>query len=134
MTTIVGDIDIRATKEEVVTMRIARVDAEVPVTAVPVKRTIEIGCVNIGAVLPVKQHIAQVEITLTPIDTIEVIIRVDAHQVIEIDLVGSLILRIRQVELVSHLVGQEQSLLACLLITPGRCLNSHDQEGDKSQN
>ena len=115
-------------------MRIARIDAEVPVPAVPVKRAIEIGCVDIGTVLPVEKHIAQVEIALTPIDTIEIIIRVDTHQVIEVDLVGSLILRIREIEFVSHLVGQEQSLLTCLLITHGRSLHSHDQEGDKSQN
>ena len=115
-------------------MRIACVDAEVPIPTIPVKRAIEIGCVDIGTILPVKQHIAQVEIALAPIDTIKIIIRIDAHQIIQVDLVGSLILRIRQVEFVSHLVGQEQSLLTCLLITHGRCLNRHDQEGDKSQN
>ena len=66
--------------------------------------------------MPVEEHIAQVKVAMRPVCTIEVVIGVYAHQVVEVDLVGSLVLILGEVELVCHLVGEKQSLLACLLI------------------
>lgn len=54
-----------------------------------------------------------------PAGAIEVSGAVDAHQVVEVDLVGGLVLLIRQGGLVGHLVGEEQRLAACLAV--GHC-------------
>ena len=43
MTSTVRNVEVRATEVEVVAARIAGVDAEVPVTCVPVERTVEVG-------------------------------------------------------------------------------------------
>jgi hypothetical protein len=42
MGTTIGDIEVRTSEVEIVTVRITGIDAEVPVTSVPVQRTIEI--------------------------------------------------------------------------------------------
>ena len=41
-----------STKVEVVAVRIASIDAEVPVASVPVERTIEVGGITESAILP----------------------------------------------------------------------------------
>ena len=78
--------------------------------------------------MPVEEDIAQVEVALAPIYSVEVIYRIDTHQIVEVGLVSSLILVIGQVELVSHLVSEEESLLASLLITHcrSRCHGHRD--------
>lgn len=53
MSTAVYICKVRASKVEVVTVRIAGIYAEVPVTSVPVERTIEIVGGTVGLVLPV---------------------------------------------------------------------------------
>ena len=128
---IIIGIEVRTSKEEVVTMRIAGVDTEMPITAVPVKRTIEIGCVYIHTVLPIEKHISEIEITLPPIKAIEIIVCIDAEQVVEIDLIGGFILLIGEVEFVSHLIGQEQCLPACLLITHCICRDCYSEQSYK---
>jgi hypothetical protein len=69
MSAAIGSIEVRTSEVEIVTVRIAGVDAEMPVTCLPVERTIEIGGCDIGLPLPVEQDITQVEITAFPIDT-----------------------------------------------------------------
>ena len=120
-------IEMRTSEVEVVTVRVTGVNAEVPVAGVPVQRTIEIGCCEEGIPLPVKQDIAQVEVTALPVGTIYVVIAGDTHQVVEVNLVGSLILLVRQVQLVSHLVRQEECLVTCLFVTHGMGRNRHCQ-------
>ena len=118
--TVTATIDIPevgTAEEEVVTMRIAGIDAEVPVASLPVQGAIEITCCQVGLILPVEQYVAQVEISLCPVDTIEVCLGVYAHQVVEVDFICCLILLFGKIELIGHLVGQEQCLLASLLIT-----------------
>ena len=63
----------------------------------PIEWTKEITCLTECAILPVEQDITEVEVAVTPISTIEVIISVDAHQIIEINFISSLILVFRQV-------------------------------------
>ena len=57
MGTTIGDIEVRTSEVEIVTVRITGIDAEVPVTSVPVQRTIEIRGCNEGIPLPVEQDI-----------------------------------------------------------------------------
>ena len=68
MTSTIGGIESRTPEEEVVAVRIAGIDAEMPVACLPVERTIEIGGCDVGLPLPVVQDITQVEITALPID------------------------------------------------------------------
>ena len=93
------------------------IDAEVPYASVPVERTVEICSCTEGIPLPVVEYHLHVEVALTPALSIHVINGVDTHEVVEVYLVGCLILLLRQVQLVSHLVGEEQSLFSCLLIS-----------------
>ena len=99
--------EVRASEIEVVTIGVAGVDAEVPVTGFPVEGAIEVGGCNIHVVLPVEQDVTQVEVALCPVGTIEVGLRVDAHQVVEIHFVGGLVLLLGEVQFVRHLVGEE---------------------------
>ena len=128
MTTTIDIPEVRTSEVEVVAVGIAGIDAEVPVAAVPVARAIEIRGCQVGVVLPVEQDVTQVEIALCPVNTVEVGLRVDAHQVVEVDLVGSLILLLGEVQFVCHLVGEEQSLLAGLLVTHCACRQSEGQQ------
>ena len=113
----IANVEVWYTEEEVVAARVTCVDSEMPVTSDPVERTIEVGGIAESAKLPVEQDIAQVEITLAPVYAIQVIISIDAHQIVEVHLISCLVLIICQVQLVSHLVSQEESLLACLFVT-----------------
>ena len=127
VSTSVSCIEVRTSKVEVVTMRIACIDAEVPVACIPVKRTVEISSVDKRIPLCFQQDIAHVEVTTLPIGSIYIVIAVDTHQVVEVNLVGCLILLIRQVQLVSHLVRQEECLVTCLFVTHGMGRNRHGQ-------
>ena len=131
MGTTIGVIEVRTSEVEVVTVGITGIDAEVPVTGVPVQRTIEIGCCHEGIPLPVEQDITQVEITALPVGSIHIVTAGDTHQVVEIDLLGCLVLFVSKIQLISHLVGQEQGLVASLLITHcvcrDRCCQHHHQ-------
>ena len=128
--TMIGVIEVRTSEVEIVTVRVTGIDAEVPVTGVPVQRTIEIRSCDEGIPLPVKQDIAQIKITTLPIGSVHIVTAGDTHQVVEIDLIGCLVLLICEIQLISHLVGQEQGLVASLLIAHcvcryGRCQHHH---------
>ena len=133
VSTVVGHVEVGTTEVEIGAIGIAGIDAEVPVASLPIERTIEITCLEIGAILPVEQDIAEVEVTTFPIDAVKVGLRVDIHQIVEVDLVGSLVLFLGQVELIRHLVGKEESLLASLFVTHGVGLDCESEqccEGD----
>ena len=119
--TTIGVVEMGTSEVEVVTVRVAGIDAEVPVTGVPVERTIEIGCCYEGIPLPVKQDIAQIEITALPVCPVHIVTAGDPHQIVEIDLIGSFVLFVSEIQLISHLVSQEQSFFASLLIAHCIC-------------
>ena len=127
MSTAIGGIEVRTSEVEVVTMWITEIDSEMPVTSLPVKWTIEIaGCYK-GVPLPVEEYISEVEITTLPIGSEYIVASCDTHQVVKVDLVGCLILCVRQVQLVSHLVGEEQGLVTSLLVAHGTCCHRGGQ-------
>ena len=121
VSTVVGKVEVWPSEIEIGAVRVTGVDAEVPVACAPVEGAIEVRGIQIQTILPIEEDIAQVEITALPIDAIEVVLCVYAHEVIEVYLVGCFILLFREVELIGHLVGQEQSLLAGLLVAHGAC-------------
>lgn len=107
----------RASEIEVFAVRIACIDAEMPVARLPIERTIEIGCIEECTILPVEEDITQVEIASCPVFSIEVVGRGDTHKVVEVDLIASLVLFFREVKFICHLVGKKQSLLTSLFVT-----------------
>ena len=119
MTAAIGSIEVRASEVEVVTMGIAGIDAEVPETSVPIQRTIEIGGGTESLPLPRVEDVLKVEVTALPVDTENVGLTCHTHQVVEVDFVGSLVLCSGKIQLVGHLIGQEQSLVAGLLVAHG---------------
>ena len=115
----VHGVEVRCTEVEVVTVWVAGVHAEVPIACVPIKRAIKIGGIAVHAVLPIEQNVTQVQVAALPVESEQVVIVVDAHQVVEVNLVCSLILVIGEVQLVCHLVRQEKGLPASLVVTHG---------------
>ena len=117
MPSAIGYIEVRISEVEIITVRVAEIDAEVPVASLPVQRAVEIGCCHKGVPLPVVEDIAHVEVTTLPVGAEHVCAPSDTHEVVEVDLVRSLILLFGQIQLVRHLVGEEQGLVTGLLIT-----------------
>ena len=115
--TTISSIEHRTSKEEVVTVRIAGIDAEMPVACVPVEWAVEVAGSYVCLPLCVEQNVAQVAIAALPVVAIDIVIARHTHQVVEVDLIGGLILLVGKVQLVSHLIGQEQGLVASLFVT-----------------
>lgn len=128
MTPGVGEHEVRTTEKEVVTVRIARIDTEVPEAIAPVERTVEVRSTAVSAILPVEQDVAQVEIALPPVDTVEVVVVVNTHEVVEIDLIGCFILLVGEVKLIGHLISEEKCLFARLAVTHGRSAQRHREQ------
>lgn len=93
----VHGVKVRCTKIKVVTVWIAGVHTEVPIACVPVERAIEITGIAVHAVLPIEQNVTQIQVAALPIESEQVVVVVDAHQVVEVNLVCSLILVICEV-------------------------------------
>ena len=119
VTAIIAIVEVRATEIVVVAIGVAGIDAEVPVTCVPIEWTVEVTGCTIGRILPVEQNITEIKVTMRPIGSIQVVVTVDTHQVVEVYLVGGLVLILCEVQLVCHLVREEQGLLTCLLVAHG---------------
>ena len=119
MTAAIGGIEMGTAEVEVVTARIAGIDAKVPVACLPEQRTVEIGCCAEGIPLPGVEDVAQIQVTALPVYTKNVVNAGNSHQVVEVNLIGSLVLSVGKVQLVGHLIGQEQSLVAGLLVAHG---------------
>ena len=114
--TTIGHIEVRTSEVEVVAIWVTGIDAEVPVASVPVEGAIEIGGCDKGVPLPVEQDIAQIEVTTLPIGSEHIVASCHTHQVVEVDLISCLVLLISQIQLISHLISEEEGLVAGLLV------------------
>ena len=117
MSATVCDVEVRASEVEVVAVRIAGIDAEVPITCAPVQWAVEVAGCDVCLPLCVEQNVAQVAVAALPVVAIDIVVARHTHQVVEVDLVGGLILFVGEVQLVSHFIGQEQCLVASLFVT-----------------
>ena len=95
---------------------VVRVHCKRPAASLPCYRTIEVGESHILVILPAVQDIAKVSVTAIPPDAEDITVSVQAHQVVEIDLIDCLILCSGEVELVSHLIREEEGLVLCCII------------------
>lgn len=100
---------------------IAGVDAEVPMASIPIQRTEEIGGSTEGSPLPVEQDVAHVKVAALPVGAEHIVATGHTHKIIKVYLVCSLILLVGEVKLVCHLVREEKSLVACLLVAHSFC-------------
>ena len=116
----VSDVDVRTAEVQVVAVRIVGVYGKMPHTVGPVQRPVEVRCGTECTVLPVEQDVAKVEVALPPVRLVEVVRGIDAHQVVEVNLVSGVILLFGEVQFIGHLVGEEQGLLPCLFVAHGR--------------
>ena len=81
---------------------VVRVHCERPVACLPCYRAIEVGESHILVKLPAVQDIAEVSVTAIPPDAEDITVSVQAHQVVEVDLIDCLILCSGKVELVNN--------------------------------
>ena len=112
----IGGIEDRTSEEEVVAVRIACIDGKVPESVKPVEWTVEVTCCTERIPLPIVQDIAQIQVAALPVGSEHIVTARHTHQIVEVDFVCSLILLVSQVQFVSHLVCQEESLVASLLV------------------
>ena len=97
MCTTIAGIEDGASEVEVVAMRVAGVDAEVPIASFPVQGTIEVGGCAESLPLPVEQDIAHVQVAALPVGGVYVVVACHTHQVVEVNLIGGLILFVCEV-------------------------------------
>lgn len=121
MSTTIGGIEVWTSEEEIVTMRITAINAEVPVACIPVEWAIEVAGCYVGVPLPVEQDIAEIEISALPIGAEHISATCHTHQVVEVDFVSCFVLLVSQIQLVCHLVGEEQGLATGLLVAHCTC-------------
>ena len=95
---------------------ISSVDAVSPSASVPDDRTVEVVGSHIAVELCRREHHPQVAVAHAPPCTIDIGAGVDAHEVVEVDFIDSLILCFREAEFVGHLVAEEEGFVACLVV------------------
>jgi hypothetical protein len=132
VSTTIGKVECGTSEVEVVAVRIAGIDAKVPIACAPIQWTIEVAGCDICLPLCIEQYIAEVAVAALPVVTIDIIVTRHTHQVVEVDLVGGFILLISKIQLVSHFIGQKQCLVASLFVThclARCCYRQHTYKG-----
>ena len=113
---------------------VARVHLEHHAVA-PFGRRVEVvGLVEL-AVLHRREHEVDVVVAAAKVRALDVLRRVYRHEVVEVDFVHGVILRLVKPQLVGHLVGEEQCFLAGLVIAHGprrQHSQCHDGDDDKT--
>lgn len=112
--TTIGIESVRTRTEELVAVGIVGVNTEVPAVVRPHHRTIEVGNSHIAVVLPAVEHVAQAVVTIYPAAAEDVGVGYQTHHIVKIDFIHCLVLTGVEIQLVSHLIGQEQGLGAGL--------------------
>ena len=86
------------------------INAELPATIAPSQRTIEILDTEEFLILIGRQHTLYLKVALLPQIAVEIKRRAYTHKIVEVDLIDRFILRWREIQLIGHLVRQEQGL------------------------
>jgi hypothetical protein len=104
------------------------INAELPATIAPTQRTIEILYTEEFLILVGRQHTLYLKVALFPQIAVEIKRRTYTHKIVEVDLIDRFILRWREIQLIGHLVRQEQGLRAGRFITQGFGSDGHDHQ------
>ena len=114
---------------------VARKDGEVPGRRDPSHGAEEIVERGEELILPVEQDAAQVGVAIGPVGPEAVGSRLDAQQIVEVDLVGPVVLLLREVQFVSHFVCEVPGTVACLVVAhgAGRQQGRHGQQEGEQQ-
>ena len=106
-------------------------NGEVPATIEPFYRAQEIVDCGIEPVLRFLEYVVKVVVAVGPICAVGLRFTVDAEEIIEIGLINLLILPTIKAELISHLVCEIKSLLACHAVR--HCAKSKREAYGKNQ-
>ena len=99
---------------------VVTIDGKEPSVMKPSQRTEEVVSGGEDSVLPVVENMTNVSIAISEIVAIDLVCRLDAQQVVEVDFIAVVVLLIIQVELIGHLIREETGLFACLFVAHGR--------------
>jgi hypothetical protein len=116
MTTYIMVIHSRMRIEEM-TSCIMAIDGKVPAGIPPNNGTQEIICSHEKAVLPIIKDITEIGATMTIAQTIDIAMRTQTEQIIEVDFISIIILVCIEIQLVCHLIRKIKGLVTCLLVT-----------------
>ena len=100
----------------VISYTIIAIDGEEPAIVKPRERTEEIVRSSENGILPIVEDVAKVCIAVGQIISIDIVCRLDAEQIVEVDLIAVVVLLIIEIQFVGHLVREETGLLASLSI------------------
>lgn len=114
----VAHINSRAVKI-IVPISVVVADGVVPSGAYPADGAEKIVDGAEKVVLPVEQDATQVCISVFPIVSRAVGSRADAHEVVQVDFISSVVLFRREVQFVCHFICKEPCPLACFLVVHG---------------
>ena len=118
VTATIAEIHVRTVVEETAN-GIVTVDGIVPCATVPEEGMQEVVCSSKQRVLPIQQDVTQVGIAIGQVVTVGIVCGLHTQQIIQVDLIAVFILLFVQIQLIGHLVREEQSLLASLVIAHG---------------
>jgi len=89
---------------------------QVPCTCSPYQWAVEVVTADIAVVLPLSKHHLEVAVANIPPGAEQVVLGVYVEKIVEVDFIHSLILCIGEVQLICHLVAEEQGFVACGVI------------------
>lgn len=108
-------------------------DGIVPCIVNPSHRVEEIVQRAVETVLPVKEHVAQVLLTISPVRPAEIGGRSQRHEVVKIDGIDHVILLWSEVKFVCHLVSEEVGVLTCLCVAHRKTLDCAESADDAEE-
>lgn len=109
----------RGAREVIIAAAVIIENREIPCRAYPTDGAVEVIECHIKVVLPTVQNVAHVGVAILPVIPVNVVHGVDAEQIVQVNLISTVVLVGRKVELIGHLVGKEQSFLAGSFVTQG---------------
>jgi restriction endonuclease Mrr len=115
MTSAITAVDGGTLVVEEFVVNIARTQGKREIVAAhPNHGTIEIYDLGVAIPLPGAEDVTEVGVAAHPEDAIEIRPVVEAKHIIEVDFIDSLVLREAEVELIGHLIREEEGFLASL--------------------
>lgn len=113
---------------------VTRVNGVVPQARAPDNGVEEVVCGHKHAILPIVQDVAQVGVPVGQARAIDIAGRVEAHQIVQVDFVGIIVLLVVKIQLIRHLVRQKTCVVAGFDVRHGlqrACVQEQYQKWEK---